>query len=359
MAYEIIGITVLWVFLYGYLIVASIDFGAGFFNYYGYVTGRKTTLNRVIQRYLSPVWEVTNVFLVFFFVGMIGFFPDTAYYYGTALLIPGSIAIILLAVRGSYYAFSTYGGDRHLYLLLYGATGLLIPASLSTVLTISEGGFIRIEDGHVQLLYRELFLSPYSWSVVLLAIVSVLYISAMFLTYYAHKGGDDGAYRLLRKYALTWSGPTIASSVLVFFALNEHNRVHFANMVELSWMFVLSFIAFLGAVYLVWKEKAHGWAFILVMLQFAFAFFGYGASHLPYLLYPHLTIYDGFVNETMAIALIIAFIAGLLLLVPALALLMRLFLFDPDYVRGKKIPGGKQKFPAEKQDDHRHEQDVT
>jgi cytochrome d ubiquinol oxidase subunit II len=44
---------------------------------------------------LSPVWGVTNVFLVFF-VGIVGFFPDTAYYYGTAMLIPGSIALILL-----------------------------------------------------------------------------------------------------------------------------------------------------------------------------------------------------------------------------------------------------------------------
>ncbi|GAE06796.1 cytochrome d ubiquinol oxidase subunit II [Paenibacillus sp. JCM 10914] len=38
-------------------------------------------MNRLISRYLSPVWEITNVFFVFFFVGIIGFFPDTAYYY--------------------------------------------------------------------------------------------------------------------------------------------------------------------------------------------------------------------------------------------------------------------------------------
>lgn len=30
MSYEIVGITVLWTFLFGYLIVASVDFGAGF-----------------------------------------------------------------------------------------------------------------------------------------------------------------------------------------------------------------------------------------------------------------------------------------------------------------------------------------
>src|SRR6185437_13116280 len=106
---EIIGILVLWTFLFGYVIVAAIDFGAGFFNAYSAFVGKKHILTKIIQRYLSPVWEVTNVFLVFFFVGIIGFFPKTAYYYGTTLLVPASIAIILLAIRGSYYAFETYG----------------------------------------------------------------------------------------------------------------------------------------------------------------------------------------------------------------------------------------------------------
>jgi len=336
MNYEIIGITVLWIFLLGYLIVASIDFGAGFFSYYSELSGKKHLIHRVIERYLSPVWEVTNVFLVFFFVGFVGFFPDTAYYYGTALLIPGSIAIILLALRGAYYAFGTYGSkNNRAFMLLYGASGLLIPASLSTVLTISEGGFIDTKDGSVTLLYDKLFASPYSWSVVLLALVSVLYISATFLTYYAARANDRPALEVVRKYAIAWSGPTILSSLLVFFAIRGHNPEHFERMVSLSWMFVLSFVCFLVALYLIWTRKHYGVAFIFVMLQFALAFFGYGASHLPYILYPFLTVYDHFTSDTMALALIIAFVLGLLLLIPSLYLLMRLFLFNAKYVQGK------------------------
>ncbi|GAA0361173.1 cytochrome d ubiquinol oxidase subunit II [Bacillus horti] len=336
MSYEVVGITVLWIFLYGYLIVASIDFGAGFFSYYGTITGKKHIIHRVIERYLSPVWEVTNVFLVFFFVGIIGFFPDTAFYYGTALLIPGSISIILLAIRGSYYAFSTYGAkDNKFYMFLYGATGLLIPASLSVVLTISEGGFIQIDGDSVTILYDKLFWSPYSWTVVFLAIVSVLFISSSFLTYYASKAKDQPALDILRNYALAWSVPTIMISLLTFLALSEHNPRHFENMLSIGWVFGLSFICFLGAVYLIWKKKYFGFAFILIMVQFALAFFGYGFSHLPYLLYPHITIYDGFTNPAMATALIVAFIAGLFLLIPSLYLLMRLFLFDGKYVEGR------------------------
>lgn len=336
MSIEILGITVLWLFLFGYLIVASIDFGAGFFSYHSVITGNRHIIQKIIERYLSPVWEVTNVFLVFFFVGLVGFFPDTAYYYGTALLIPGSIAIILLAIRGSYYAFGNYAlTENKIYMFLYGATGLLIPASLSTVLTISEGGFIEMRDGKVQFLFKELFTSPYSWSVVLLAIVSVLYISATFLTYYAGKAGDRGAMDIMRKYSLGWSMPTIFASVLVFFAIQNHNPEHFDRMVGLAWMFVLSFLCFIVAVYYIWKRRRLGTAFVFVMLQFAFAFFGYGASHLPYILYPYIDLYANFTNTTMAKYLVVAFIAGLCLLVPSLVLLMRLFLFDSNYVKGQ------------------------
>jgi cytochrome bd ubiquinol oxidase subunit II len=337
MSLEIVGITVLWIFLYGYLIVASIDFGAGFFAFYGRLKNKEHTLNVLISRYLSPVWEVTNVFFVFFFVGLVGFFPDAAYYYGTALLIPGSIAIILLAIRGSFYAFNNYGSKENIiYLFLYGATGLLIPASLSTALTISEGGFLKVTDGNVVFLAGELFASPYSWSVVVLSIVSVLFISAAFLTYYADRAGDMDSREVLRKFSLFWSPPTILASFMVFAGLREHNQEHFINALDIWWMFGLSLASFLAATSLIYKRKKFGTAFVLVMLQFFFAFFGYGASHLPYILKPFITIESSVTNPTMGMALVVAFVAGLLLLIPSLILLMRLFLFDADYVKGKK-----------------------
>ncbi|AMA72962.1 MULTISPECIES: cytochrome d ubiquinol oxidase subunit II [Aneurinibacillus] len=337
MTLELVGISVLWLFLFGYVIIGSIDFGAGFFSTYSDWSGKKHIIHKVIQRYLSPVWEVTNVFLVFFFVGIVGFFPKTAYYYGTALLVPASISIMLLAIRGSYYAFGTYGAkDNKLYTFLYGVTGILIPASFTTVLTISEGGFIEVTDQSVRLLYSKLFASPYSWSVVLLAIVSVLFISASFLTYYAHAAGDEKATALLRIYTLLWSLPSILAAFVVLFTLKQHNSMHFARMLDIAWVFVLSVLCFAAAVYLFYKKKRYGTAFGLVTLQYGFAFFGYGFSHYPYLLYPYLTIYDGFTNQTMAIALIVAFIAGLCLLLPSLYLLLRLFLFDKKYVQGQR-----------------------
>ncbi|MEK3909341.1 cytochrome d ubiquinol oxidase subunit II [Oceanobacillus sp. FSL W7-1309] len=338
MALEIIGITVLWSFLFGYIIVASIDYGAGFFNAYSIITGKNHILSKIIQRYLSPVWEVTNVFFVFFFVGIVGFFPKTAYYFGSVFLIPGSIALILLAIRGSYYAFETYGNRGHKgYAIMYGLSGLLIPASLSVALSISEGGFVYIEDGNPILDYWALFTSPLSWSIVVLSIVAVLYISAVFLTWYANKTGDLKATNLMRRYALIWAFPLIITASGIIYELRFHNPEHYERLLDLWWMFGLSFLLWLVTVFFVWKRKKYGTAVWLLFGQFMLAFYGFGISQYPYLLYPILTVHEGFTNQAMATSLVVVFILGFALLIPSLYLLFKLFLVDKSYVQGRKV----------------------
>jgi len=158
----------------------------------------------------------------------------------------------------------------------------------------------------------------------------------MFLLFYADKAKDEGATPLIRKWALFWSGPTILVCALVFFGLKNQAAWHYENILNGNWWwFAASFLFFLIAVTLVYMKKNYGIAFVAVMLQYAVAWFGYGYTHLPYILYPYIDINKAVVNETMASALVVVFIFGLLLLIPALYLILRLFLFDNDYVRGK------------------------
>lgn len=339
MSIPMIGITILWMYLFGYLILASVDFGAGFYAYYAKWRKKDIKLVKLTNRYLSPIWEVTNILFVFFFVGIIGLFPDTAYYYGTSLLIPGSFAFILLAIRGSFYAFENYGSKQNrIYMFLYGATGLLIPATLSIALSISEGGYISKQDHTVVLLADKLATSSYSWSVILLAIVSVLYISASFLTYYADRAGDEESVNVMRKFSLFWAIPAILASIFVFLSIRTHNAEHFQHMMQpgILGMFCLSFACFLGATHFLFHRNRYGLAFLFVIFQYLFAFFGYGAGHLPYILYPYITISSGYTNEAMGMALVIAFGLGILLLIPTLYLLLRVFLFDAKYIKEEK-----------------------
>jgi cytochrome bd ubiquinol oxidase subunit II len=340
MSLEIIGISVLWTFLFGYVILGSIDFGAGFFNAYSIVTNKQHIISKVIERYLSPVWEVTNVFFVFFFVGIVGFFPKTAFYYGTVLLVPASIALLLMIIRGSYYAFESYASKGHKgYAFMYGIAGVLVPASLSITLTIAEGGFISIIDGIPVLDYWALFTSPLTWSIVVLSIIAVLYLSAVFLTWYANRAGEILTTNLMRKYALIWALPLIITASGIVYELSFHNPEHFERILNLWWMFGLSFFLWIGTIWLIWKRRNYGLAVGLSIGQFALAFYAYGISYYPYLLYPYLTIDEGFTNEAMAISLIVVFILGLILLVPSMYLLLKFFVFDTEYVKGNRNKG--------------------
>lgn len=78
---------------------------------------------------------------------------------------------------------------------------------------------------------------------------------------------------------------------------------------------------------------------MLVVIQMATAVTGYGLSKWPYILYPYI---NGDIHKTddpMAWALTIAAVVGLLMLVPSLIFLMRLFIFNKDYVEGKNDEG--------------------
>lgn len=173
-------------------------------------------------------------------------------------------------------------------------------------------------------------------AIVVLSIVAVLYISSVFLTWYANKTGDGKATSLMRKYAMIWSVPLIVAASGIIVELRNHNIHHFESILNLWWMFAISFVLWVATLVLIVRAKRFGLAVWLMIGQFAFAFFGYGISHYPYILYPYLTIYDGFTNDAMAISLIVVFGLGMLLLLPSLYLLVRLFLFDDKYVKGKR-----------------------
>ena len=164
-----------------------------------------------------------------------------------------------------------------------------------------------------------------------------LYISTDFLIFYAHKANDKPAYNLTIEWHIFLGPPMIVISLFVFLSLRIQNADHFNNAVfNYWWMFALSFVFFLIVGALTIFKKNHGLAFIIVILQMLFAFFGYGMSKLPYLLHPFVKITSSHVNPEMGLALVIAFTLGLLLIVPSLILLLRLFVFDKAYVEGKK-----------------------
>ncbi|MCL6576451.1 cytochrome d ubiquinol oxidase subunit II, partial [Kyrpidia sp.] len=66
------------------------------------------------------------------------------------------------------------------------------------------------------------------------------------------------------------------------------------------------------------------------VLQYAFAHWGYGLAHLPFLLAPSLTVEGAFAGPAMFRTLLVVLLVGLALFFPAFVWFWRLFMERPE-----------------------------
>jgi len=325
----LVAMSLIWVCIFAYAVFACVDFGAGFLYLIARIRGRSAVVSDIVHQFQSPVWEVVNVLLVAVLVGLIGFFPGAALYYGTSLLIPGSIALILMVLRGTFIVFQHYQDEEPALMpFIHGISGLLIPAALVTVLPLSEGGYVTMHQGVVAVHLALLVESPMLWAFVLLALATVGYFSTMYMAYYAKKHSDHPAEQFFRSIALFTGPPAFFFAGLAAISMHNEAHIHFLRMLHWWPVFTFSALLFLLAGRLVY-ERRYGTAFVAAILQYMLVVGTYGWTHLPYLMYPYLTLENGFTSAPMFYALLITFGVGLLLLLPGLWLFYRMFLAKP------------------------------
>ncbi len=322
---------ILMALIFIYAMTGSIDFGAGFWAMV-YLRDEDAQAAVVANRYLSPLWEVTNVFLVLFAVALVGLFPKAALIYGNLLLLPGSLILIFLTLRTVMMVFAhVVNRFRRSLRIVSGITGILIPALLVTVFPLSDGGFITMTSGDWQINFHLLF---GSWSVyhfVLLGLFSELFISAVFLSDYARLSGDHEAFLQYRNHAL-WLGPiTVVLAILIPIALPVYAHWILNGIQTFKWWFIISGVVFVLVMYFLFsstlnKMRNVRWAAITLAFQYLLALWAYGKAHYPYLLYPVLTVQNSFTNPTMFKNVLIVLIIGIAILFPGFVWFWRLFL---------------------------------
>ncbi|PTX63303.1 cytochrome bd-I ubiquinol oxidase subunit 2 apoprotein [Melghirimyces profundicolus] len=333
----ILAISLVWLFVFIYAILGSVDFGTGF---WGMVYTRKgAQAGSIANRFLSPTWEVTNVFLVLLVVTLVAFFPAAIYSFGMALLIPGSLVLILLTIRSTFMVFHhSVQRFRNTLDIVSGVTGVLIPSLLVSVLPILTGGFIDPETRTLRI--GKLFTSPVTCAYLAFGLSSELFLSAAFLADYSREADNESTYRVFRRHVV-WLGPlTLATAVLTTFLMGREAVWLRDRLLEERLWFFLSFAAFLiGYLALFWKSRDPGksrglprLSFTLFITQYALASFAYGRAHLPYLVYPDLTVAKSVTNPEMFRYLLVSYAIGLAILVPGFYLFWRLFLKDKRYL---------------------------
>lgn len=331
------GISLLWAIVFIYGIAGSIDFGAGFWAMV-FFKEEHASAATIANRYLSPLWEVTNVFLVLFSVSLVGLFPTAAFVFGNILLVPGCLILIFLTLRTVFMVYA-HSIDRYQQPLrvISGITGVIIPALLMSVFPIAQGNFLIQNNGRLTLSLTQLFSSPTTYVYILLGLTSELFLSAMLLADYSRIANDSTAFYLYRKQAI-WLGPiNMVWAFIAFFWIAQSAPWLEKDMLsQWPWFLVSGGFFVLGYLLTVsTRENLHlrfRLAVVSHVVQYGCAMIGYGRAHLPYLIYPYVTIQDSFTNSEMFRALIVVLILGIAILFPGFIWFWRLFLENRAYV---------------------------
>lgn len=245
-----IGSIILCFFLYAYVIIAAVYFGISFYAYRLTNKHEYRETYKWVKGYLSPVLEIMNGFVLFLFIGLIAF-STSLVGNRTTLFVIGTIIFMLLGIRiGNAVLWNERKVD--------GWTGMLIPSMLAAIVA-------NIEHEYYQLHF---------WLIIVLTIVSVLYISAVFLTYCANENGDFNGVRFFRNRALFWSVPTMAVIGIIALLVNGYSFAGWRVFLETWWVFIISFCAFLGATHYLFHQHHYKWALCFAFTQLLFAFFG-------------------------------------------------------------------------------------
>lgn len=330
----LLAITLLWIFVFIYAVAATIDFGAGFWSMI-YLGRRQMRATKIANRYLSPSWEVTNVFIVLIIVALVSFFPGATYTLGTVLLIPGSFVILLLALRSAYLVFSHTAKDYERVLTyISGISGFLIPGLLILILPISHGGYIETIDGTGQLSIGALVTSWSTYAFVAFAISSTLFLSSLLLCDYSNVANDDEAFQIYKRDAQMIGPIVLLSAFFIMLAIRMEAYWLYENMMEqINWL-IASIVVFMIGYGVLWLKKPIPRLAVLgIVVQYLLASYAYGVSHLPYIVYPSVTIESGFTHPSMFRALFVSYIVGFAILIPGFIYFWRLFMKDRRYIK--------------------------
>lgn len=338
-----IAITVLWGFVFIYAVMATMDFGAGFWSMF-YINRKKTTVTNIANRYLSPTWEVTNTFIVALVVAVYSMFPKGAYTLGTILLIPGSIILLLLSIRSAFLVFS-HIAEEYKKLLTYisGLCGILIPGLLISVLPITHGNFIDISSGRQTLDLFSLFTSPNEYAFFGFAICSTLFLSSLLLADYSKAAEEFDAYAVYRNNAIFIGPISLFMAFLILLTLKGEAIWIYQEMMKDLPLLSLSLTCFLigelGLFMPSLNKRVKGMprlSVIATTAQYLLGSYVYGKAHLPYMVYPHVTIQDAFTDPSSFRAIFATYIVGFAILFPGFIYFWSLFMNDKRYLRQKK-----------------------
>jgi cytochrome bd ubiquinol oxidase subunit II len=317
--------------LNAYVLLAGADFGGGIWDLLA--TGPRRQAQRdAIEEAIGPVWEANHVWLILAVVVLFSCFPPIFAQIGIRLHIPFALALIGIVLRGSAFAFRSYGGQRNkvqrrwgrLFAIASSVTPLLLGTALGAIAAgaIGEGGRGKGEGFYAT--YVGPWLAPFPLSVGVFATTCFALLAAVYLTLEVEdpKLRDD-----FRRRGILAGVAVMVTGIVSLALASGVTPLLQSGLLGAPWVVPLHLLTGLAAASVLGSLWFRRWqaARIAAATEVSLILWGWALGQYPYLLPPDFTI-DNARAPTITLEFVLgALVIGGIVLFPSLYYLFRVF----------------------------------
>ncbi|MEA2411154.1 MAG: cytochrome bd ubiquinol oxidase subunit [Thermoleophilaceae bacterium] len=307
-----------------YAVLGGADFGAGLWQLLAGGGERGRRVRDHAHHALAPVWEANHVWILFVVTVSWTAYPQAFASIASTLSVALFIAGLGIIFRGASYALRAGVEDPQKVDVVFALSSILTPFALGAAV----GGIasMRVPVGNAAGDLLSSWLNPTSVLVGLLAVVFSGYLAAVYLAADSRRLGDAELEDYFRGRALVAALVAGALAVAGLLVLHSDARRLFDGLVDGDGLpaLIVSGLAGAATFWLVWRRR-YELARVGASLAVAAVMVGWALAQQPVIL-PGLTVSQAAAPHETLVAVIVAVVAGAVVLFPSLALLFSLVL---------------------------------
>jgi cytochrome d ubiquinol oxidase subunit II len=308
-----------------YAVLGVADFGGGLWDLLAGTTRRGRAPRALIDESITPVWEANHVWLVFILVIFWTAFPHAFAAVMTVAALPLWLAVGGIVLRGAGFAFrkemSRLGLQRAAG-AAFAFSSLLTPFFMGTIIGAIATGQVPADAAHASV---RAWTSPTSLLTGFLFVAACAYLAAVYLVGEAARRADQGLRTYFTRRAQAAAIIAGALSLATLAELHSSNPVLYDRLTgrALS-LVVLAGVCGLAVLTLLTTGRRTG-VRVIAALGIAAVVWGWGVAQYPVLL-PRttLTLSNAGAPHTTLVALVVLFVAVVVLIGPSFILLFSL-----------------------------------
>lgn len=312
--------------LVAYVLTGGADFGGGVWDLFA--TGpRRKEQRRLIAHAIAPIWEANHVWLILVVVVLFVCFPPAFATLSTALHIPLTVTLVGIVLRGSAFVFRAYdpavrdAGQTSTWQTVFAVASTVTPFMLGVTLGATVSGGIRVVQGVVVTDFVSEWLAAFPMAVGGLTVAVCALLAASYLTLET----DDPALRNdFRVRGLVASVAVVVFAWVALWLGPPHLQEGLLRGPWAAPLHAVTAAAGGGGLVALWSRRWRT-ARALLATEVALVVGGLAAVQWPWLVPGAYTLTDAAAPSSVLWAVLACLAGGIVLLVPALVWLFRVF----------------------------------